>query len=71
MNPGLCRSCRFAKLVTNPRGSEFWLCRAAADNPGMPRYPPLPVLRCEARIPDSPEGELEHEIKQEPEPGQK
>ena len=71
MNPGLCRACRFAKIITNRRGSEFWLCRAATYNPRLRRYPPLPVLQCEAWAPGTPLGELEHEVDQELEPGQK
>ena len=71
MNPGLCRACRFAKIVANRRGSEFWLCRAAADSPRLRRYPPLPVLQCEAWAPGSPGRELDHEVDQELEPGQK
>ncbi len=70
LDPGLCRTCRYARIVRNRRGSEFWLCQAAADDPRMPRYPPLPVLQCNVRIPDTPEGVAEHEVKQKPEPDQ-
>lgn len=39
---GLCRACRFAEALVSGRGSTFLRCRHA----GMPKYPPMPVLRC-------------------------
>ncbi len=46
--PGLCGACAHARIVANRRGSVFHLCRAAADDPRLRRYPVLPVLRCHA-----------------------
>lgn len=43
---GLCRTCRHARTVRNPRGSVFWLCERSRTDPDFPRYPHLPVLRC-------------------------
>lgn len=43
---GLCSQCRHASVQRSPRGSEFWRCLAAEENPRLLRYPPLPVLRC-------------------------
>ncbi len=70
MDPGLCRTCRNARIVRNRRGSEFWLCRAAAEDFLLPRYPTLPVLQCRVWIPDPPGRGKEHEVNQRPEPGQ-
>jgi hypothetical protein len=28
------------------KGSVFWLCGRAADDPRFRKYPPLPVARC-------------------------
>src|SRR2546428_5528089 len=43
---GLCRTCRWARIVTNRRGSTFFRCGRAETDARFPRYPPLPVLRC-------------------------
>ena len=45
-NAGLCATCRWARIVTNRRGSTFFRCRRAETDARFPRYPPLPVLRC-------------------------
>jgi hypothetical protein len=45
---GLCSVCRHARVVENRRGSRFYLCELATGDPAYPRYPPLPVTRCEA-----------------------
>ena len=45
---GLCDSCRHQQRVPNTRGSVFSLCRRSRDEPErFPRYPRLPVLRCD------------------------
>jgi hypothetical protein len=45
---GLCDSCRHQQVVRNTRGSVFSLCRRSRTEPDrFPRYPRLPVLRCE------------------------
>src|SRR2546422_10946014 len=43
---GLCSTCRWARIVTNRRGSTFFRCGRAESDARFPRYPPLPVLRC-------------------------
>ena len=45
--PGLCRDCNRGRRVESARGSVFWLCARAAVDGAFPRYPRLPVLRCE------------------------
>ncbi|CAN5849760.1 hypothetical protein BH23GEM5_BH23GEM5_29560 [soil metagenome] len=43
---GLCETCANVRIVENRNGSRFYLCELSAVNPGFPRYPRLPVLRC-------------------------
>jgi hypothetical protein len=52
---GLCLTCAHARRQRTTRGSEFWRCLRAEDDPRFPRYPALPVLACpgyERRAPD-------------------
>jgi hypothetical protein len=44
---GLCADCAHARVVRSARGSEFYLCELSFADRRFPRYPPLPVLRCE------------------------
>ena len=43
---GLCASCEHHKTIRNTRGSTFLLCRRAAWDPALERYPRLPRLSC-------------------------
>jgi hypothetical protein len=43
---GLCAACAHVKLIANPRGSTFYLCRLSASDPRFPKYPRLPVIQC-------------------------
>jgi hypothetical protein len=43
---GLCRSCRFVRVITSDRGSRFVFCERSKTDPRYPRYPRLPVLEC-------------------------
>ncbi|MCW3063659.1 MAG: hypothetical protein JWN32_831 [Solirubrobacterales bacterium] len=48
MDAGLCDSCRHQKVIRNTRGSTFSLCERSKTEPErFPRYPRLPVARCE------------------------
>ena len=47
MGAGLCPTCRHRRLVGNRKGSLFTLCRLSEEDRRYPRYPPLPVLRCD------------------------
>jgi hypothetical protein len=51
---GLCASCRHSRVVISARGSRFVLCAFPPPRPDWPKYPRLPVLRCEGyeRVPD-------------------
>jgi hypothetical protein len=45
---GLCNVCRHQQIVRNTRGSVFSLCRRSRTEPDrFPRYPRVPVLRCD------------------------
>jgi hypothetical protein len=43
---GLCADCRHARVVETARGSRFWRCARADEDPRYARYPPLPVRAC-------------------------
>lgn len=43
---GLCPGCANVKVITNDRGSRFYLCRLSASDQRFPKYPPQPVLAC-------------------------
>jgi len=46
-NAGLCDHCRYQRVVKNTRGSTFSLCERSKFDPEYPRYPRLPVARCD------------------------
>ncbi|MGH7675910.1 MAG: hypothetical protein ACREMV_11630 [Gemmatimonadales bacterium] len=50
---GLCFTCRWARVVTNRRGSVFYRCLRAETDPRFVRYPPLPVRQCDGYTPDT------------------
>jgi hypothetical protein len=44
---GLCASCRHARRIVSAKGSTFWLCERAVNEPErFAKYPRLPVVRC-------------------------
>ena len=43
---GLCAGCRWVRVIKNRRGSDFFLCQKAKEDPSYSRYPRLPVVRC-------------------------
>jgi hypothetical protein len=49
-HPGLCASCLNSRLVAGAN-SRFWLCELSRTDPRFPRYPRLPVLRCDGYQP--------------------
>jgi hypothetical protein len=52
---GLCAGCAHASVQRSARGSEFWRCRQADEDPTLRRYPPLPVRACHAFTPGAPD----------------
>jgi hypothetical protein len=55
---GLCDACAFQRVVGNTRGSRFSLCGKAREDDRFPKYPRMPVTRCDGfeprRDPDAP-----------------
>ena len=47
---GLCCDCVHARVIRSDRGSEFYQCRLAATNARYPKYPRLPVIRCDGYL---------------------
>lgn len=47
LSVGLCTGCLHARSVVSAKGSVFWLCSRSEWDPRFPKYPRLPVLRCE------------------------
>ena len=47
MTQSLCESCRWMREVTTPR-SRFLLCELSRTDAAYTKYPPQPVVRCEA-----------------------
>jgi len=43
---GLCQRCAHGRVKRSARGSAFWRCGRADQDPRFPRYPPLPVTTC-------------------------
>jgi hypothetical protein len=44
---GLCAGCRHTRVVTSKRGSDFRLWERSRTDALYPRYPTLPVRRCD------------------------
>lgn len=55
-DPGQCGQCMHARPARNGRGSVFWRCGRAADDPSFPKYPRLPVGQCRGFEADTPVG---------------
>jgi hypothetical protein len=47
VDPGLCRTCMWSRLILTGRGSAFWRCGRSDTDVRYPKYPPLPVRSCE------------------------
>jgi len=42
----LCHDCVHVQIVTSGRGSTFFLCKVAREDPRFAKYPPQPVVAC-------------------------
>jgi hypothetical protein len=57
---GLCATCRYRRTIAAAR-STFYLCERSFTDPRFPKYPRLPVVRCDgyteqtAETPEPPE----------------
>lgn len=56
VQPGLCETCRNARIVRSDRGSVFYLCQLSFRDSRFAKYPALPVTQCEGYAPQSPPG---------------
>ena len=54
---GLCLHCRHARIVISRAESRFYLCKRSRTDPAYPKYPRLPVLRCNGYEQDNPPAE--------------
>lgn len=45
--PNLCDSCGWKRDVITPKGSYFLLCRLSEFDIRFPKYPRLPIWRCD------------------------
>lgn len=43
---GLCVECTHSRRLTSAKGSTFYRCGRAKEDPRFRDYPPLPVQRC-------------------------
>lgn len=48
---GLCARCAHARAIQSARGSVFHLCRLSETDERFPKYPRLPVVRCDGYEP--------------------
>lgn len=48
---GLCAACAHAKVLKTKSGADIYLCEAAASDPRLSKFPPLPVRACPAHAP--------------------
>jgi hypothetical protein len=49
-NLGLCATCAHARRVETTRGTAYWMCELSKSDPRFPKYPRLPVARCEGYL---------------------
>ena len=54
VSAGLCANCVNVKIMRSDRESVFYLCQLSFTDPRFPKYPPLPVLRCDGYVQKSP-----------------
>ncbi len=43
---GLCKTCRYVRIVSNMQGSVFYMCQLSETDSRFLKYPRLPVVRC-------------------------
>lgn len=51
---GLCDRCVHQRIVRSGRGSVFSMCGRHKTDPGYPKYPRMPVVRCAGHEPRPP-----------------
>jgi hypothetical protein len=50
VQPGLCETCRHARVIRSDRGSVFYLCQLSFEDPWFRKYPALPVTECSGYV---------------------
>jgi hypothetical protein len=60
---GLCETCRYAKIVRSDRGSTFLRCLLSDHDARFPKYPRLPVVKCDGYLHRDAEDTQGHEEK--------
>jgi len=48
---GLCLHCRHSRRIESARESTFWLCQLSVTDVRFPKYPRIPVVRCDGYDP--------------------
>lgn len=48
---GLCDTCRHQSIISTSRGPQYTLCERSRTDSSYPRYPRVPVTRCEGHEP--------------------
>ncbi|MGH9440786.1 MAG: hypothetical protein ACRD16_00770 [Thermoanaerobaculia bacterium] len=46
LDPGLCGTCRLARMVRSDRGASFFRCERSDSDRSYARFPVLPVFEC-------------------------
>jgi hypothetical protein len=54
----LCATCQYRRTIAAAR-STFYLCERSFTDPRFPRYPRLPVLRCDGYVTAQPPSDPE------------
>lgn len=49
-DPGLCATCTHMRAVRSAREQVFYRCGKSDTDPHFPRYPVIPVCRCEGYV---------------------
>ena len=62
---GICLHCQHLKVVSNRRGSSFFLCQKSQEDTRFPRYPGIPVLACAGFQPHSPDSPRDSDNEEE------
>jgi hypothetical protein len=51
MTHSLCETCVWMREIITPKGSRFLLCQLSKTDRAYPKYPRLPVVRCDGYRP--------------------
>ena len=57
---GLCADCIHARQITSDHASTFLQCQLSFTDPRFPKYPRLPVIKCNGYKPQTEAGLTAH-----------